>query len=474
MRNDGISVKIIIATAVCIAVLLFTSFFPVSLPQPSSHSTAVSLPCTATASPTHSFSITLNGTPKGNGTYQQLFTIGNSTYPFSNYGINSQGSNFLISYSNGTDAYSWIQSINTTSIKLWSKVLNGTVRLDLNVYATTENLFNASGFLGDNKTSNANLVFNPYINNETLNGNGAIMGMYTGGTGTSYEYNLNVYPSTNQDEFGYQNNYTGSGLYVYQTPSNYKVHNIPNIPYNATNIYAVWAGYTTGDNVSETWQIDNYSGNQSGNISVSNVYVGFLIGYATAGGIRTLFWRYSLTVPNGIMPTYTITPQLNFTHTVYTYTVYIATVTNENPAYTASGLTNLTFKATGYSWAYFPSSDKLEVNPPPYLIFSNITGNYGVYNITMQMTATSNITHKTITATAYAEVTVIGYVRLNVTKITQSANSLFPTLTEREIMFLITAVVSIVVALILMSFVAERKVKRKEEEKYEKEWLKHD
>jgi hypothetical protein len=92
----------------------------------------------------------------------------------------------------------------------------------------------------------------------------------------------------------------------------------------------------------------------------------------------------------------------------------------------------------------------------------------------MQMTATSNITHKTITATAYAEVTVIGYVRLNVTKITQSANSLFPTLTEREIMFLITAVVSIVVALILMSFVAERKVKRKEEEKYEKEWLKHD
>lgn len=467
MRNDSISVKIIIATAVCIAVLLFTSFFPVSLPQPSSHSTAVSLPCTATVSPTHSFYITINSTPKGNGTYQQLFTIGNSTDPFSNYGINSQGSNFLISYSNGTDAYSWIQSINTTSIKLWSKILNGTVRLDLNVYATTENLFNASGFLGYNNTYfNAPLIFNNNAWDYSYNFSYFVKSGSVTEKTTNNLINISFPADTSGSTWWLGNgSFTnGSKLYSY-------INYVSNA--SALSIAFDGSGYsfsnTLANNTTATATQHFYSKQTTSN----EVIIGIEPAHVTPDTVYMLE-NWAFVTSTVTMPTYTITPQLNFTHTVYTYTVYIATVTNENPAYTASGLTNLTFKATGFSWAYFPSSDKLEVNPPPYLIFSNITGNYGVYNITMQMTATSNITHKTITATAYAEVTVIGYVRLNVTKITQSANSLFPTLTEREIMFLITAVVSIVVALILMSFVAERKVKRKEEEKYEKEWLKHD
>ena len=463
MRNDGISVKIIIATAVCIAVLLFTSFFPVSLPQPSSHSTAVSLPCTATASPTHSFSITLNGTPKGNGTYQQLFTIGNSTYPFSNYGINSQGSNFLISYSNGSNAYTWIQSINSTAITFWTSLYYSTDLVDLNVFPAFENLFSSEGFLGiaDTSTDNGILVFNTPSS------------YYADVYGTS---SPNIYYSPSPPVNITQDN----GLRFHNTSSLYNVYLNREFNGSVTTYFYVsgFSGsldvalvYTNTSSGSQTLLTTTKTGlySLSNNTYISTVR--FVENNNAIGYENITYW---FVVPEITMPTYTITPQLNFTHTVYTYTVYIATVTNENPAYTASGLTNLTFKATGYSWAYFPSSDKLEVNPPPYLLFSNSTGNYGVYNITMQMTATSNITHKTITATAYAEVTVIGYVRLNVTKITQSANSLFPTLTEREIMFLITAVVSIVVALILMSFVAERKVKRKEEEKYEKEWLKHD
>ena len=476
---------------------------------------------------TDSYPVAISGAPSGSGYYQQLFTFNDTNAKSLISGLNSKDSNFLIADTNGTPLYSWIEAYNSTSMSVWSKVPNGTTSVNFEVFPEFDNLFSANGYVGlapqlsptyaeydngkmvfpfyedfksgilKNFTTNyaQYLTFNDglkildgnssltVLSNISQGNSGTVLWNGEFNTGTSsttvsqgtttgplylgFQFTGNIAngfiwlnATAHPTQFMYDNSFVGgsNANYLTNTFQNYMVQT--NESANGTQYMGFYLNNTEQQNAY------TYNRNFSGSFGFSTQQqsVAYEIWHYVAE-TSFLFTK---------MPTYTITPQLNFTHTVYTYTVYIATVTNENPAYTASGLTNLTFKATGYSWAYFPSSDKLEVNPPPYLIFSNITGNYGVYNITMQMTATSNITHKTITATAYAEVTVIGYVRLNVTKITQSANSLFPTLTEREIMFLITAVVSIVVALILMSFVAERKVKRKEEEKYEKEWLKHD
>ncbi|MEM3844072.1 hypothetical protein, partial [Metallosphaera sp.] len=76
--------------------------------------------------------------------YQQLFTFKPSTY-----GINSAGSNIMFSLPNGTNLYAWIQSINSTSMNVWIKVPYGTTQIDMNVYPQFENLFSATGYLGE-------------------------------------------------------------------------------------------------------------------------------------------------------------------------------------------------------------------------------------------------------------------------------------------------------------------------------------
>ncbi|MEM3191737.1 MAG: hypothetical protein QW292_06540 [Candidatus Parvarchaeota archaeon] len=93
----------------------------------------------------YSYPITINNPPSGSGYYQQLFTFSNP----SQYGINSQGSNILFSLPNGTNLYAWIQNINSTSMSVWVKVPYGTSMIDMNVYPSSENLFSATGFLGE-------------------------------------------------------------------------------------------------------------------------------------------------------------------------------------------------------------------------------------------------------------------------------------------------------------------------------------
>lgn len=113
---------------------------------------------------TSSYTLNIAGAPTGTGFYQQLFTIGNSTDPISHYGINSQGSNFLISASNGSNYYTWIQSINTTAITFWSKLPYNISSVQMNVYPEFENLFSATGYLGkwNTTTDNGNMVFPLY------------------------------------------------------------------------------------------------------------------------------------------------------------------------------------------------------------------------------------------------------------------------------------------------------------------------
>ena len=95
-------------------------------------------------------------------------------------------------------------------------------------------------------------------------------------------------------------------FFANQYPSNYKFVGYNSTNFNTTNIYATWQEPLAGENISYHWIVDNTSANQSGNISVTNSIFSPLVGYATTGGVRTQYWRYGLTVPNGTMPTFSI------------------------------------------------------------------------------------------------------------------------------------------------------------------------
>jgi len=106
---------------------------------PSNLSTDVTF--TGSNTVTNVYPITISGSPSGTGTYQQEMTITNP----STYGINDTGDNFQITYTNSTPAYSWIQSINSTSLVVWSKLYNGTSTVDLQVFPSFVNLLSATG-----------------------------------------------------------------------------------------------------------------------------------------------------------------------------------------------------------------------------------------------------------------------------------------------------------------------------------------
>ena len=55
----------------------------------------------------------------------------------------------FIDPSNSTTLYDWIQSINTTTMQVWVKNYNGSGKIDLEVLAKPENLFSATGYLGE-------------------------------------------------------------------------------------------------------------------------------------------------------------------------------------------------------------------------------------------------------------------------------------------------------------------------------------
>lgn len=91
------------------------------------------------------YPITISNPPSGSGMYQQMFTFSNP----STYGINSQGSNFYITYTNGTPVYSWIESISSNNLVVWSKIPFETSNLNLEIYAESENLLSATGYIGE-------------------------------------------------------------------------------------------------------------------------------------------------------------------------------------------------------------------------------------------------------------------------------------------------------------------------------------
>ena len=102
------------------------------------------------------FPINLNNIPSGTGYYQQLITIGNASYPYSNYNINSQGSNIQFISQNNSYLYAWVQNINTTTISVWIKNFNSSNTINMQVFPEFENLFSATGYLGEASYINPN------------------------------------------------------------------------------------------------------------------------------------------------------------------------------------------------------------------------------------------------------------------------------------------------------------------------------
>jgi len=161
--------------------------------------------------PTHSYPITLSDPTTGNeiypitlanpttgtGTYQQLLTFDPATY-----GINAQGSNFYIEYTNGTPAYSWIQSINSTSISVWSKLAEGTSNLQIEVFPQSVNVLSATGYVGGSAMlgipDNGQYVFPAYFSAANMSD---LIILQSGITITKMAYNsgyvLNLSGSTN-------------------------------------------------------------------------------------------------------------------------------------------------------------------------------------------------------------------------------------------------------------------------------------
>ncbi len=161
-------------------------------------------------------------------------------------------------------------------------------------------------------------------------------------------------------------------------------------------------------------------------------------------------------------------PGFGFNQSLYSYSVYIATVTYEYPAYTAGSATGLNFSSSTVSWVSMQPDGALVINPPPYLLYSNKTGNYGTYNVTMNMTGDVNGIPES--AVAYAYITV-DPLSTNGTPST-SGSPLGIKLTGAEWLTILIGFIAFILTIILMAVTAERKVYRQKEDKYEKEWLK--
>ncbi|WP_393972155.1 hypothetical protein OXIME_000765 [Oxyplasma meridianum] len=83
---------------------------------------------------------------KINSYYQQMILINN----YSKYGINPNGSNFKITYADGLPINSWIQSISSTTITVYSKLTNDINKnIKLDIYPKNINVLSANGPIGE-------------------------------------------------------------------------------------------------------------------------------------------------------------------------------------------------------------------------------------------------------------------------------------------------------------------------------------
>ena len=274
------------------------------------------------------FPINLNNVPSGNGYYQQLINIGNSSFPFSNYAINSQSSNIQFISQNNSYLYAWIQNINTTTITVWVKNFNSSNTINMQVLPSFENLFSVTGYLGEApqlsstyaEYDNGKYVFKYYDN--FLNGSG--LSIYSG---TSAVFNdgleLNGSLRTNATfPYGVMGLY---GNYTNKVPSGANPYSYTDFQ-NTTNLQDVIFGWFGGNGYSF---LDSNITNSHNNIGISTSYQG-------------KFTLYSLYM-NSSDPS-------NF---YLTYGNYKYSLSNQPQFYSASNYITISSPSYGNSYFYY-------------------------------------------------------------------------------------------------------------------------
>ena len=237
------------------------------------------------------FPINLNKVPSGTGYYQQLITIGNTSYPYSNYNINSQGSNIQFISQKNSYLYAWVQNINTTTISVWVKNFNSSNLINMQVFPEFENLFSSTGYLGEApqlsssyaEYDNGKYVFNFYDNfaGTSLNTN-----IWTVPSGSNYAVDNGFIPEIS----------VGSTTAVYN----------PSIQ-ETNSIIVEWAlnlSSTTYGPFATAFQLNRYSSNsnmyflnQQGDATLINNGNPFITEPIASSGVQTFgIWNNGTTV----------------------------------------------------------------------------------------------------------------------------------------------------------------------------------
>ena len=312
----------------------------------------------------YSYNISIHNSPSGNGYYQQLITLKN----YSIYNINSNGSNFYVAYENNTLIYSWIQNINKTVITLWSKILNGTSEIKIDVYNNKTNLFSSNGHIGiaDTSTDNGILVFNTPSS------------YYADLYGTS---SPNIYYSPSPPVNITQDN----GLRFHNTSSLYNVYLNRQFNGSVTTYFYV-SGFSGSLDVALVYK-NTSSGSQTlltttktGLYSLSNnTYISTVRFVENNNAIGYENITYWFVVPEITMPTFTTSTQIMFT-----YHIQIKSFNNQNIIKNCFKYNNNVYNSITNTFIFSNSSK---------FIFSILPQNYTILN-TSYLTNTSIINIK--------------------------------------------------------------------------------
>lgn len=349
-------------TIISVAVMIMASagyyFYNNSINESSYPSYHVDMHLNTTI-PVPYYPIHVNSNLTGNGTYQQLLTFSDPSH----YGINANGSNLAFyDGSNNTHLYAWIQSMNSTSMQVWVKNYNASNVIDMQVLPSYENLFNATGYLGEApqlsptyaEYDNGKYVFPVYYNFVSNTGNITI----PSGAIYSFDNGLN-----------YSSNTTGPSLgqNPLQTPFQLnwvdysEIENVKVSVYNGSigggdvsfggerNAFGSVQNYQSYiDACSDGLEINNYNGTFTGvlfseakNYNFFNIMWGSLSNsstYAVYNGTTT--YNTLSTEPNNINPLILYTY-----HTDYFILHYIAVAhisIPSMPTFTIGTFTNMT------------------------------------------------------------------------------------------------------------------------------------
>ena len=238
----------------------------------------------------------------------------NASYPYSNYNINSQGSNIQFISQNNSYLYAWLQNINTTTITIWIKNFNSSNTINMQVFPEFDNLLSASGYLGEapqlssayGTYFNANKVF-PYASDF----NGTSLPSF-------FKVSSNVTNFTINNGIKYfMGNTNGAGIYIPINGSGYAL-----AVYGSYPSVQIRTGFTslTGTYISEM-SIENWTQNDKMLLFNTNITNANSILYQS--GLNPLVSRlYEIQQSNGQV-SYSINgTEYYFPHTEYNYPLY--------------------------------------------------------------------------------------------------------------------------------------------------------